>query len=164
MDTTCQYTKCKNPYSTRIPRAAFLERKNGAKTYDLISQIHNKKVPIFRKNCRKTKKTEYPCGYSVVVRVLRFELKAVPPLCGVTAYRPFYLNGKRPFVLDTGNKKRSASLSENTSFGPSVEIRTQGLLNPIQARYQTSPHPDMYFAVRQLCYITTPFPNLQALI
>lgn len=26
-------------------------------------------------------------------------------------------------------------------FGPSVEIRTQGLLNPIQARYQTSPHP-----------------------
>ena len=27
------------------------------------------------------------------------------------------------------------------TFGPSVEIRTQGLLNPIQARYQTSPHP-----------------------
>ncbi len=25
--------------------------------------------------------------------------------------------------------------------GPSAEIRTQGLLNPIQARYQTSPHP-----------------------
>ena len=28
-------------------------------------------------------------------------------------------------------------------FGPSVEIRTRGLLNPIQARYQTSPHPDV---------------------
>ena len=28
-------------------------------------------------------------------------------------------------------------------FGPSVEIRTQGLLNPIQARYQTSPHPEI---------------------
>ena len=28
-------------------------------------------------------------------------------------------------------------------FGPSVEIRTRGLLNPIQARYQTSPHPDL---------------------
>ena len=28
-------------------------------------------------------------------------------------------------------------------YGPSVEIRTQGLLNPIQARYQTSPHPEM---------------------
>ena len=25
---------------------------------------------------QKQKKTEYPCGYSVVVRVLRFELKA----------------------------------------------------------------------------------------
>ena len=36
----------------------------------------------------------------------------------------------------------------STSFyGPSVEIRTRGLLNPIQARYQTSPHPDM-----QLCF------------
>ena len=30
------------------------------------------------------------------------------------------------------------------SFGPSAEIRTQGLLNPIQARYQTSPHPDLH--------------------
>ena len=29
-------------------------------------------------------------------------------------------------------------------FGPSVEIRTRGLLNPIQARYQTSPHPDIH--------------------
>ncbi len=27
-------------------------------------------------------------------------------------------------------------------FGPSDWIRTSGLLNPIQARYQTSPHPD----------------------
>ncbi len=35
---------------------------------------------------------------------------------------------------------------ENRNFGPSVEIRTRGLLNPIQARYQTSPHPDILFA------------------
>lgn len=27
------------------------------------------------------------------------------------------------------------------SIGPSDWIRTSGLLNPIQARYQTSPHP-----------------------
>ena len=33
----------------------------------------------------------------------------------------------------------------NTRYGPSVEIRTRGLLNPIQARYQTSPHPDILF-------------------
>ena len=36
-------------------------------------------------------------------------------------------------------------------FGPSVEIRTRGLLNPIQARYQTSPHPDTIFT----CCITS---------
>ena len=29
-------------------------------------------------------------------------------------------------------------------FGPSDWIRTSGLLNPIQARYQTSPHPDIH--------------------
>ena len=41
--------------------------------------------------------------------------------------------------------------------GPSVEIRTRGLLNPIQARYQTSPHPDILFVALswRLRYITT---------
>ncbi len=29
-------------------------------------------------------------------------------------------------------------------FGRSVGIRTRGLLDPNQARYQTSPHPDVY--------------------
>ena len=33
-------------------------------------------------------------------------------------------------------------LRNHGNFGPSVEIRTRGLLNPIQARYQTSPHPE----------------------
>ena len=32
-------------------------------------------------------------------------------------------------------------------LGPSVEIRTRGLLNPIQARYQTSPHPETYLVL-----------------
>ena len=43
-------------------------------------------------------------------------------------------------------------------YGPSVEIRTQGLLNPIQARYQTSPHPDFLLPVavsRRLVYNST---------
>ena len=40
-------------------------------------------------------------------------------------------------------KKKSRNLTVSGLLnGPSVEIRTQGLLNPIQARYQTSPHPD----------------------
>ena len=61
------------------------------------------------------------------------------------ALRPLavYFNARGLAFSMRGNKKRSAFISENTSFGPSVEIRTRGLLNPIQARYQTSPHPDM---------------------
>ena len=54
---------------------------------------------------------------------------------------------------------------EKNSFGlngPSVEIRTRGLLNPIQARYQTSPHPDIYMLASALEYISTPFGKMQA--
>ena len=74
--------------------------------------------------------------------------------------------GHSNFIIRISALKKKIQNSKCCSgfFGPSVEIRTRGLLNPIQARYQTSPHPDMQFAVRQLCYITTPFSNLQALI
>ena len=60
-----------------------------------------------------------------------------------------------------------SGFSQETSFlpphyGPSVEIRTQGLLNPIQARYQTSPHPDSQpNHSSQLDYYTTPFRGMQ---
>ena len=40
------------------------------------------------------------------------------------------------------NKEKSPSLSAE-GFGPSGESRTHGLLNPIQARYQTALHPDI---------------------
>lgn len=40
-------------------------------------------------------------------------------------------------------------------FGPSDWIRTSGLLNPIQARYQTSPHPEVAALIGRLDYITT---------
>ena len=36
------------------------------------------------------------------------------------------------------------------SFGPSGESRTHGLLNPIQARYQTALHPDICRFLRQV--------------
>ena len=39
-------------------------------------------------------------------------------------------------------KEKSPSLSAE-GFGPSGESRTHGLLNPIQARYQTALHPDI---------------------
>ncbi len=47
--------------------------------------------------------------------------------------------------LQNCNKK--SEYPEGYSDGPSVEIRTQGLLNPIQARYQTSPHPDVSLSI-----------------
>ena len=43
-------------------------------------------------------------------------------------------------------KKAGADVQHLLQLGPSAEIRTQGLLNPIQARYQTSPHPVIFAA------------------
>ncbi len=67
-----------------------------------------------------------------------------------------------------GNKKQSVHYRilrsyKDTLHGPSVEIRTRGLLNPIQARYQTSPHPDIQFCFTQPDKNTTSSANLQAL-
>ena len=45
------------------------------------------------------------------------------------------------------NKNKGKFLSKLPFTGPSVEIRTRGLLNPIQARYQTSPHPETYLVL-----------------
>ncbi len=39
------------------------------------------------------------------------------------------------------NNKKATS-QKTDGFGPSGESRTHGLLNPIQARYQTALHPD----------------------
>ena len=50
-----------------------------------------------------------------------------------------YTDVSRPY-----NKKRNLTISTIARFftGRSGEIRTRGLLNPIQARYQTALHPD----------------------
>ena len=45
-------------------------------------------------------------------------------------------------ISSAWKRKKQKGLMSFLLFGPSVEIRTRGLLNPIQARYQTSPHPD----------------------
>ena len=44
-------------------------------------------------------------------------------------------------------KKERQVLVIPVFLGPSDWIRTSGLLNPIQARYQTSPHPDLLRAL-----------------
>ena len=57
---------------------------------------------------------------------------------------------------DTAKEKDRKRKSISCLFGPSVEIRTRGLLNPIQARYQTSPHPDFacHFLTASVSYHT----------
>ncbi len=60
-------------------------------------------------------------------------------------------------------KKKAETVKLFLLFGPSVEIRTRGLLNPIQARYQTSPHPDMLAFSSTPQYISIPWQKKQAL-
>ena len=59
---------------------------------------------------------------------------------------------KRPLVRVIFAKKKPSAFPQTVS-GPSDWIRTSGLLNPIQARYQTSPHPDILFAPESLFII-----------
>ena len=49
------------------------------------------------------------------------------------------------------------------AFGPSGESRTHGLLNPIQARYQTALHPDVFLVFRTSddSYYSAPFIESQ---
>ena len=52
--------------------------------------------------------------------------------------------------------KKATSLSAD-GFGPSGESRTHGLLNPIQARYQTALHPVETGLSRFSLFIIFPF-------
>ena len=75
--------------------------------------------------------------------------------------RPFFVyRVKFKFSVKRRNPNASPTRKMQfglSSFGPSDWIRTSGLLNPIQARYQTSPHPDIFFftavGVTQAAYI-----------
>ena len=52
--------------------------------------------------------------------------------------------GQLFYIVRISKNENRKSKSSFGFHGPSVEIRTRGLLNPIQARYQTSPHPDIF--------------------
>ena len=82
-------------------------------------------------------------------------------LSGVIRQAPFQRPDKRFAGLD--KRKSRNGLMPFLLFGPSVEIRTRGLLNPIQARYQTSPHPDICLLRSALEYISIPCRKKQAL-
>ena len=51
------------------------------------------------------------------------------------------MHASKPQKPRYNNKK--ATSRKTDGFGPSGESRTHGLLNPIQARYQTALHPDV---------------------
>ncbi len=75
----------------------------------------------------------------------------------ILRYHLIIFTGQALFLLQSCQRIYSIEMENpNTSptwkiafglslLGPSVEIRTRGLLNPIQARYQTSPHPDIAY-------------------
>ena len=67
-----------------------------------------------------------------------------------------------PASMNTSHSKRPSTLVDGLFDGPSDWIRTSGLLNPIQARYQTSPHPETAARFRRLDYITTFRGEMQA--
>ena len=77
-------------------------------------------------------------------------------LCSEVRITPHHENGLLHLHLvwcsilssETAETLAAARVSGVASFsatlvGPSDWIRTSGLLNPIQARYQTSPHPEI---------------------
>ena len=80
-----------------------------------------------------------------------------------SGHTPQALNCQRPgasvAAIETVKTKKRQILSDLTLlltltaiFGPSGESRTHGLLNPIQARYQTALHPVNRAVSNQLYY------------
>ncbi len=64
-------------------------------------------------------------------------------------------------ILGPHYTTKKPPIFRSMAFGPSGESRTHGLLNPIQARYQTALHPDVFpvFHCRR-CLLYTMFADL----
>ena len=64
-------------------------------------------------------------------------------------------------IFDVWREKKKPSAPQNGNWrfiaGPSGESRTHGLLNPIQARYQTALHPDFC----NIVILAQPFQNVK---
>ena len=85
---------------------------------------------------RKSKSSFGFNGPSVEIRKIAESLRSSPQRAWLHRSHAFDCSN---LSLNNENRKSKSSFGFH---GPSVEIRTRGLLNPIQARYQTSPHPD----------------------
>ena len=49
-----------------------------------------------------------------------------------------------PIIKRREDKRKPLKSKRSKRLSPSDWSRTSGLLNPIQARYQTAPHPDVF--------------------
>ena len=65
-----------------------------------------------------------------------------PPDCLIPSLR-----SGRPFESRHSSKKSGDCGCSHRIFGRSVGIRTRGLLDPNQARYQASPHPEILIII-----------------
>ena len=65
----------------------------------------------------------------------------------------------RPFESQYPNKKSGTRRCGFRIFGRSIGIRTRGLLDPNQARYQTSPYPDCQNIILIICAFVKCMPE-----
>ena len=124
------------------------------------------RIPI-RKNCG-----DHKCGHQSLDQyvVIGFrssnKITPYPHPQGVRLWSNGFSHGLKTchwhvfltaFRIPSPNKKSGIRKSEFQIFGRSIGIRTRGLLDPNQARYQTSPYPDSYDIIMKLS------PNVKAL-
>ena len=89
-----------------------------------------------------------------IVRVTGFEFHFLPWGEKIEVATSFWTSGSnmppayRIWMGSNPHKKEIMGSPQRNFplFGPSDWIRTSGLLNPIQARYQTSPNPEICLA------------------
>ena len=74
------------------------------------------------------------------------DLRNSPPDCFLPSLR-----SGRSFESQYPNKKSGTRRCGFQIFGRSIGIRTRGLLDPNQARYQTSPYPDCQNIILIFC-------------
>ena len=74
-----------------------------------------------------------------------------------TPHRGVFLTGFRLLSLSAKQKTRTVKKDSPRFFGPSDRSRTCGLLNPIQARYQTALHPVGLIIIAQVFTKCKPF-------
>ena len=99
-----------------------------------ISAIYVNRLKKVHKTAKRAKifQFQFFFGSSEKIRTSgRGGIYAALPLCGI-----IIISRGRKFICMFNFKTKNRSTLTDTPIGPSEKIRTSGLLNPIQARYQ----------------------------